>query len=139
MRQSRPQPPPWKFYDFVNERRENEILAWATAQGPKLRARLNALIRYLELLDRFSRADNVGLLRKDGPCKGHGLIELIITIGKVEYRPIGWYGPGSREVTLLVGATERGNDFDPRNACAQAVNRKRLVMTSGRYIVDHKF
>ncbi len=133
-------PQPWRFYDFRSAPTKNEILAWSTAEGPALKMRLNALIRHLETLDRvFTRADNVGLLRKDGPCKGHGFIELIITIGRIEYRPIGWFGPDTREITLLLGATEKGNDFLPRNACVTAVNRKNLVRSSRSYIVEHDF
>lgn len=130
----------WRFCDFVSDRDKNEIRAWSAQQGATLKARLNALIRHLETLDRvFTRQDNVGLLRKVGPCHGEGFVELIITIGKVEYRPIGWYGPEARHVTLLVGAIEKGDGFDPRNACVTAVNRKHLVMSSRRYVVEHDF
>jgi hypothetical protein len=133
----------WRFFDFVSVRDSgnvNEIRVWSTSEGPALKARLNALIRHLGTLDRaLARPDSVGLLRKPGPCYGQGFVELIITIGRVQYRPIGWYGPERRQITLLVGAREKGSDFDPRNACAQAVNRKNLVLSSGRYIVDHDF
>ncbi len=133
-------PQRWRFYDFVSHRGVNEICEWSTAQGPNLTARLNALVRNLETLDRaFARADNVGALRKKGPCHGEGFIELVITLGKVQYRPIGWYGPETREVTLLVGATEKGDGFVPRKACVTAVNRKHLVMSSRSYIVEHDF
>jgi hypothetical protein len=135
-----PKPPRWRFLDFKTDS-QNEIRKWAIEEGPALRARLNALIRHLETLDRnLVRADNVGQLRKPGPCHGHGFIELIITIGRNQYRPIGWYGPNTGDITLLVGAKEKGHDFEPRNACVQAVNRKNLVLTAGgRYTVAHKF
>jgi hypothetical protein len=140
-RRKRSEPEPWvkwEFYDFVSERGTNEIQQWSTAQGPTLKARLNALIRHLETLERvFSRADNVAQLRKPGPCHGCGLIELTITIGKVQYRPIGCYGPRPREITLLIGAIEKGDDFEPRDACVRAVNRKNLVLSDRRYIVVH--
>jgi hypothetical protein len=130
----------WRFYDFTPESGRNEIRAWSTAQGAKFKARLNALIRHLETLDRvFTRQDSVGILRKAGPCHGEGLIELTITVNRIEYRPIGWYGPDARTVTLLAGAIEKGNDFVPRGACVTAVNRKRLVMMSRRHIVEHDF
>src|SRR5262245_44111323 len=114
----------WRFYDFCSDG-ENEILKWSDAQGPKLKMRLNALIRSLETLDRpLARADNVGLLRKSGPCHGEHLIELIMTVNRIEYRPIGWLGPEDREITLLIGATEKDDDFVPRGACVTAKNRK---------------
>lgn len=132
----------WRVFDFKNQRGDNEVHNWAREQGALLKARLNALIRHLEALDRpvLTRADGVGLLRKAGPCHGHKFIELTITIGKVEYRPIGWYGPGPRVITLLMGAKEKGGDLEPRNACIRAINNKKLVLTDpGRYTVDHDF
>lgn len=132
---------PWTFCDFRAERGENVIQAWTDGSGTPAKARLNALIRHLSILDRaFTRADKVGLLRKTGPCHGENLIELILKIDNVQYRPIGWYGPDERTVTLLVGATERGGKFDPRNACEQAVTRKRLILTDRRkHLVDHDY
>src|SRR5262245_9085965 len=131
----------WTFYDFRSDRGENEILAWTSGPGKPAKARLNALIRHLSVLERaFMREDKVGLLRKAGPCHGQDFIELIIKVANVQYRPIGWYGPDERTVTLLVGATERDGDFDPRNACTQAVNRKRLILTDRRkHLVDHDY
>ena|SRR5688572_17002062 len=131
----------WSFYDFRNDRGENEIQTWTRGPGRAAKARMNALIRNLAVLERgFTRADSVGLLRKAGPCKEEGLIELLITIKKVQYRPIGWYGPDPRTVTLLVGATERDGEFAPRNAGEQAVNRKRLVLRNRKqHLVDHDY
>jgi hypothetical protein len=134
------QRPTWRFYDFVNGRKENEIKAWAASEGATLKARLNVLINHLETLNRaLTRQDNVGLLRKDGPCKRQNFVELLITIGKVEYRPIGWYGPGPNRITLLLGAKEKGGDFEPRNACIQAINRRNLVSSSTAYYKEHEF
>lgn len=131
----------WRFLDFKNQRGENEIKAWAHREGPSLRARLNALILHLQVLDRpLTRHDNVGLLRKSGDCHGQKFIELTITIGRVEYRPIGFYGPQPREIVLLMGAKEKGSQFEPRNACLTAINNKTLVLTApGRFTVDHDF
>src|SRR5688572_32884857 len=116
---------PWTFYDFRSERGENLIRAWTNGEGKAAKARLNVLRLHLSQLDRmFTRADNVGQLRKDGPCHGQGFIELLIKVQNVEYRPIGWYGPDKGSVTLLIGATERDGKLNPRNVCEQAINRK---------------
>lgn len=131
----------WTFYDFKTDRGENLIRAWTSDKGRPAKARLNALIRNLSVLDRpFTRDDKVGILRKDGPCHGEKLIELLLKVKNVQYRPIGWYGPDDMSVTLLVGATERDDEFDPRNACEQAVNRKRLILTDRRkHLVEHDY
>jgi hypothetical protein len=132
---------PWTFYDFRSDRGENLIRTWTNGSGKPAKARLNALVRHLSVLDRvFGRDDKVGLLRKAGPCHGEDLVELIIRVGKVQYRPIGWFGPVGRSVTLLVGATERDDEFDPKNACDQAVTRKRLILAAPKkHLVEHDY
>lgn len=131
----------WTFYDFRAERGENLILAWLNGPGWPAKARLNAMIRHLSIVEgAFTRDDNVGVLRKTGPCYGEHFIELRVRVSKVQYRPIGWYGPDNRSVTLLVGATERDDDFNPRNACEQAVTRKRLILADRRkHLVEHDY
>lgn len=132
-------PREWRFLDFVDRGGENQIRRWLNEQPPKVKAHINALIRNLAILDRpFTRQDKVGLLRKP-PCAGEQLIELIAKIDKVQYRPIGWYGPEAREVTLLLGAIERGGELDPRNACHIAKQRKNLVKGDRGYVRDHQF
>lgn len=71
-----------------------------------------------------------------GECDG--LMELRRQSGNVQYRPIGCYGPGQREVTLLVGATERGGRFVPPSACETAQERKARLIETGR-TCDHDF
>ena len=128
----------WRFFDFLNQAGNNEIHKWLHEQGAIVRAKVNALIRNLEKLDRaFERPDKVGLLSKP-PCKGENLIELILKVNNVQYRPIGWYGPGTREVTLLFGATEKDDQFVPKNACSTAIERKKDVIRDRRRICEHR-
>ena len=96
----------WRFWNFLDTSGESAIREWLWAQGPVVRAQINVLIRDLETRVRLERPD-VGLLRKP-PAVGEHLIELVIKINRVQYRPIGWYGPERNDVTLLVGAIERG-------------------------------
>ena len=129
----------WRFFDFLNQGGNNEIRKWLHEQGPTVRARVNALIQNLEKLDRvFVRPDKVGLLRKP-PCGGEQLIELILKVDNVQYRPIGWYGPERRNVTLLLGATESGGELVPKNACSTAIARKQLVIQDRGRFCEHKF
>lgn len=64
---------------------------------------------------------------------GRGLFELVFRVQDVQYRPLGFYGPGERTYTLLVGATKkqgkRSKDtvWDPRNAIELAQKRKEIV------------
>lgn len=132
----------WRFRDFVNDRGENVIRSWLDslpkAAKAKAKAEINALILVLKEkdVDSFTRADKVGLLR--GPCSG--LIELIIEVNGVQYRPIGWYGPDRKEITLLAGAKEKDNQLIPSSTCDTALERQSLVQADKRrYSCDHDF
>ena len=129
----------WRFFDFLNKSGRNVFHEWLEAQNPDVKQRVNALIRNLEKLDRaFERADKVGFLRKP-PCKGEKLIELIIKVKNVQYRPIGWYGPEDREITLLLGATEKDDELIPHGACNTAIARKKEVINNRGRICEHRF
>jgi hypothetical protein len=126
----------WRFLDYVSGD-TNPIHDWLHQQGPDVWARVNALIRNLEIRPQLERPD-VGLLRKP-PCKGEGLIELILKINRVQYRPIGWYGPHKGAITLLAGAIEKGGKFEPRNVEHTAIRRKQAIIADRRHVKDHDF
>lgn len=128
----------WEFRDFVSERGENVIHSWLHGRSFPVaaRAEINDLIQLLERRDvgRFTRADGVGDLRRE--CRG--LIELRVKVGGVQYRPLGYYGPGDRIVTLLAGATERDRQLTPVDVCATAIARITWVKeNAGRYSREH--
>ena len=128
----------WLFRDFVNNRGENEIHTWLHSIPPEARAHINTLINLLQVADVnvFDRAHHVGLL--GGSCEG--LIELIVHVKRVQYRPIGCYGPGQRVVTLLAGAREVGNQLVPRGVCNAALAKESLVgANQRRYSCEHDF
>ena len=128
----------WRFFDFLSQSGKNEIRQWLREQEPVVRTKVNALIRNLEKLDRaFKREDKVGLLNKP-PCEGEHLIELRVKVNNVQYRPIGWYGPDTRQVTLLLGATEKGDELVPKRACSIAIKRKQIVIQDKGKICEHR-
>jgi hypothetical protein len=61
-----------------------------------------------------------------------GLGELMFDFGKLEYRPIGCFGPARSDFTILIGATKKGKQYDPRSALDSALERKGVVGEVGR-------
>ncbi len=49
-----------------------------------------------------------------------------------QYRILGFFGPARSDFTLLVGASKKGNNYDPRNALQTALERMREVKADGR-------
>lgn len=80
----------WTFRDYVDGDGENLILAWLNERPKDVKAKINALIRRLELMEKLDRPQ-VGKL--DGTCAG--LLELRIKgADKIQYRPLCCNGPG---------------------------------------------
>ncbi len=54
----------------------------------------------------------------------------------IQYRPLGCFGPGDKEFTLLIGAKEKGDRLEPIRAPEIAVRRRKLIHQDRRYIDD---
>lgn len=113
------------------------IADWIGSQPPgtrqRLKSALNTLLMVLETRDELDRPA-VGQLH--GKCRG--LYELVLFVDKIQFRPIGCYGPRPGEFTLLAGATEKGSQLFPENICATAQARRLQVRFQGR-TDDHYF
>ncbi len=121
------------FKDFVGENGENEVLVWLNMLPKVDKARINTIISRLEVMEALEMPATRML---KGPC--HGLMELRIPTPKIEYRPLCCYGPGRKEITILVGAVEKGDRFVPQSACSTALRRKARIGERGR-TCDHDF
>lgn len=124
----------WTFMDYLAEDGENPIAIWLNRLSPAVKAKINARIRYVERLDVLDRPQ-IGHLK--GPCAG--LIELRVRgDDKIQYRPLCCLGPGNNQVTILVGAIEKGGKFVPLSACSTAQQRKTEIARKGR-TCEHNF
>lgn len=121
------------FKDFVDPDGENVILAWLNALPKAAKAKINALLRRLEVV-RSLEMPEARMLH--GECDG--LLELRRESGNVQFRPICCYGPERGEVALLIGAVEKGGKFVPASACSTAQDRKARLTEKGR-TCDHDF
>lgn len=128
----------WSFLDFVDDRGENVIQKWLQDLPPsvrkRVRAKMNTYIEHLEVTSRFGMPYVRDL---HGECEG--LFEIRFGMN-VQYRPLACYGPDTaKEVTLLMGATEREGRFEPPGACSTALRRKALIFADRRYVCPHDF
>lgn len=118
-----------EFRDFVSARGENLIHTWLHSKevSAKARAAINVQLEVLKSVRTLERPA-AGFLTR-GECRG--LIEIRVKVDRVQYRPLAYYGPEDGQVTLLVGAREKGDEFDPPNACTTAHERIKQLQ-SGR-------
>lgn len=123
----------WEFFDFQSERGENEILRWLnSSQVPKAaRAKINARIISLQGFSVFPEQYFSAYRGWDG------IYELRIVFAGVQYRPLGFYGPGRRQFSLLVGGIEKGKI--PRQLLEVANERRAIVKGDHQRVVRHDF
>lgn len=125
----------WTFLDFVNDNGVNLVREWTQRMPPIAKQRFTTRIELLEVTPVLQTAGYTTVL--EGECDG--LFEIKFTANRIQWRPLAYYGPGRRQVTILAGATEKGGRLMPRNACAMALARRDLVQSDRRYVCDHDF
>ena len=123
----------WKFKDYLNEARENEIRAWLNTLSKKARIKIDQRIRHLENVQHFHQEPQY--IKK---LVGYdGIYEIRVVFAGDQYRPLGCYGPDRGEFTLLIGAFEIGDRFDPKDAPDQAVERMAIIKKDRSRVCDH--
>lgn len=122
---------PWTFLDFHSARGVNEIHTWLNSKdGPK-KAKINARIAALQGFPIFPE-------QYFSAYKGWDhLYELRAVYAGVQYRPFGFYGPGRRGFTLLIGGTEKGTF--PKQLLEAAHERRKVVIDDPGRVGRHDF
>ncbi len=114
------------FYDYVDDDATNVIATWLEGHGPKAKARLNNIIANLAATPKGQwTRPTVDTLK--GDCTD--LFEIRAKVEGVQLRLLGFHHQGPfKEVTLVFGATEKGNKFVPVSTCRQAQERKQRAI-----------
>jgi hypothetical protein len=129
-----------ELFDYAGKDPIGEVRAWRDRLQVAQQAQLD------QKLDVLARADNEmlpGLIA--GPLRVKGVkyphIYKLQIGGKVRLRPLLCRGPfdADKEITLLVGATERDGKFDPAGAPDQAVVRREEIKNDARLRKSYEF
>ncbi len=108
----------WTIRHYVSGNGSHPFRDWYEALDDNIRAAFDARLRSLRQQPRNGWSmPHFRMLH--GPCAGLG--EIRFKVGRVQYRPLGFFGPGANEFTLLVGAIEKGGALRPKNACVVAL------------------
>ena len=123
----------WAIFDYVSASGANEIRSWIDSLPLAAQVRIDTRLRYLAITAVWD-AQYVSS-RKD--CAG--IYEIRVVSSGVQYRPLGYYGPGRREFTLLLGAIEKGGRLQPKGFCETATNRRNIINGDRNRIVPHRY
>lgn len=126
-------PPKYKLFDYVNERGVNEIKAWTETLEKKERAKLNSKLDMLE----DSGMELIPNILTGTPTAG---ILKIRAGGNVQLRPLLCAGPinNKEEFTFLMGAKEKQDKFEPKNADKTAAKRKEDILKDTNRRTTHE-
>lgn len=112
----------WTIRAYKTGGGRDVLKEWYDAQTVTVQARFDARIEFLAQCPRPEwKREAFDLL------SGGGLGEIRFKADRVQHRPIGYFGPGRMEFTILICAKEKGDRFVPRDACDIAENRKTEV------------
>lgn len=122
----------WKLYDYVDNRGINDFERWSLGLQSSDRARLSQKLGMLQKL-----GPDLPPQLLAGPIKGN-IYKMRIN-GRVAFRPLLCKGPINHdaEFTLLMGATERDRQWQPRNAPATAVVRRTEIVADSARRCNH--
>ena len=122
------------FYDFVSARGENVIESWLRKDiPPGARAEIEAQLLVLRSVQELTRPAAGDMKRRE--CRG--LIEIRVDWRRQQFRLLGYYGPERSQVTLLIGAREKGDKLEPRDACSTALRRIEAIKNGTGAIHEH--
>lgn len=119
----------WTFKFYVSAAGRPVVQDWYDDQVDDAQAAFDTVLEYLAQRRRteWGRPEFAPLSGKHS-----GLGELRFDYGKLEYRPIGCFGPTRSDFTILIGSIKKGKNYDPRNALDTALERKTAIGEVGR-------
>ena len=120
--------PVWGIRFFRTAKGRSQFLEEYDRQPAAVRAEFRATMNGLRdqpTIAGWSRPN--GFDRLSGEYRELGKFRF--KVRNVQYRPLGFFGPGQKEYTLLAWATERDDKFDPRGIRDTALRRRAMVLS----------
>src|SRR4051812_26794995 len=109
---------------FASVRGKNQILEWYEDQTPAVRAAFREFVEAMAQQP-FERWGPPMTATLHG--KWSALHKFKIRVERMQLRPLGFFGPGRNEYTILYPAREQDRDWVPRDSRDQALKRMRAV------------
>jgi hypothetical protein len=112
----------YKTKKFIDEHGNSDLTAWHESLDDTGKAVFSVRMEYL-------CACNDPIDWSLPYCRplSNGISEIRFKSRKVQQRPLGYFGPGIKEFTFLLPATEKGGKFIPKNAVERAEDRKKII------------
>lgn len=120
----------WTFKIFGEKK--SDVDDWINGLSPKAHAKMDYIISCMEITMDWTKTSYFS------PLKGYrGICEIKFCVQNKQYRPLGCYGPGEKEFTILFGAWEEGDRFNPQRAPRIAAKRREDVRKGREYTHEY--
>jgi Phage derived protein Gp49-like (DUF891) len=107
----------WTFLEFYSEAGNNLIEEWYLTLDPSAQADFDTTLKHLSISPDWEGIKEFKHLDRAGLC------EIRFTTANVQYRPLGFFGPGERTFSILAGATNKQRVYNSPHACDLAIKR----------------
>lgn len=119
----------WNIKCYVASNGSSQVQSAYDSGSAALKAELEVELEYLKIRGREEwRRPHAAKLTKCDDFRD--FYEIRMYSDRVQQRPIGYFGPGANDFTILLWATEKGGKLYPENWCKKA-NRLRKEIRDG--------
>ena len=119
--------------DFVKASGINAIREWMAGLDEGAQAAIDTRLLQMRAMQRWPPT----FAKKYKAIRGK-IFEIRIAHNRIKYRPLGCYGPGRFQFTLLTGTIERGGKL-PKGDLGRAETRYKLIMKDASHVCEHDF
>lgn len=117
----------WTINCYVSSSGKNEVQEVYDDGTDDLRAELEVALDYLTVRDRSEwRRPMAAKLSRCNTFRD--FFEIRCFANNVQQRPIGYFGPGANDFTILLWAIEKGNELIPLDWCKMADRRRKKLL-----------
>lgn len=121
---------------FVDARGKSDFVG-RYSTTVKLRAKFNARWKYLRELNREHwQRPEAAKLSKVGKGEYKDYYEIRFQVHREVWRPIGYFGPGDNDFTILVLVREKGDRFEPKEWRSKADSARDKIDKFGEDYVN---
>lgn len=121
--------------EFITEGGRGVITDWYATLAVEAQVDFDDRLRYLA-----NSSQHLWERPKYAPLRGYPKIgEIRCKANRIQYRPLGFFGPAEGQFTLLIGALEKDRKFIPKDAPEQAVRRKAIILADRSRIREYEF
>lgn len=125
----------WIFKHFHNDQKIDLIEVWLRKLPIEDQVKIEARFALLAGFKDKTLWKKPFARKLQGMKKRADIWEIRINSDRILYRPLGCFGPGENEFTVLIDAIEVSTGvFDPRRAPETAVTRCKLIHQDRRYV-----